>query len=118
MRRTLPLLALAAALVAATTAFGDAKGDKALAQAVAKGKELWSKPFGDGKACVTCHANGPNKMTAMRLHSYPKYNKALDKVVSAQQMMNTMIVGQGKGTALELGSEDLNSLEAYIATLK
>jgi thiosulfate dehydrogenase len=113
------LAVLGAVFVATPPAQGDPKGDQALAAAVKRGKELWTKPWSAGsKTCAECHGGGANKMSAVRLKSYPKYDKAADKVVTAQQKLNHMIQEKGKGEALELGSDDMNALEAFVATLK
>ena len=113
------VLGAGAVLLATSPASGDPKGDAALAAAVKKGQELWKKPWSAGaKACMECHGGGPNKMTAVRVKSYPKYDKGYDKVVTVQQKINQMITEKAKGTALELGCDDLNALEAFVSTLK
>ena len=57
-----------------------------LAAAVKRGDErchaVWVK---GGKTCATCHAEGPNRLTGDRLKTYPKYEKAWQKVISGQQ---------------------------------
>ncbi len=97
-----------------TPASGDAKTE--LAKAQKKGETLWAQKWGKGKTCAQCHTKGANKLTAKRLNAYPKYDKFIKKVVTAQQKLNQMIKSKGKGEELELGSEDLNALEAYIKT--
>lgn len=98
---------------------GDPKADEALEKAVAEGKKLWSKSWKKGaKSCRACHTRGPNKLTAERLKEYPKYDKVFRRVVTGQQKLNQMIKSKSKGEQLELGSEELNALEAYISTLK
>ena len=95
----------------------DAKGE--LKKAVERGAVLYKKRWAAGsKTCVACHAAGRNKLHAKRANEYPKYDKALRKVVTLQQKLNQMIVSKSKGKALTLGSVDLNALEAYIKTLK
>jgi cytochrome c len=99
-------------------ASGDAASD-ALAAAVKAGEALWNKTYGTGsKSCAECHKTGPNAMKGSRLKSYPKFDKTLNKVVTGQQKINQMLVDKSKGTALELGSDELNALEAYAATLR
>lgn len=103
----------------ASPAAGDSKGDKALAEAVKKGQALYKKSWKAGaKSCFACHVRGPNKLTGRRLKAYPKYDKAMRRVVSAQEKINQMIKGKSGGQALALGHEDLTALEAYISTLK
>ena len=67
---------------------------------------------------MACHKRGKNKLTAARLNGYPKYDKFLKKVVTGQQKLNQMIRKSAKGEPLELGSADLNALEAYIKSRK
>lgn len=120
---TTPLAVVAAVTLGAVVLAGSlrAAGDPAvdLPAAVAHGETLWKKAWASGaKSCVECHAGGPNAMKGSRLASYPKFDKALGKVVTGQQKLNQMIVEKSRGTALELGSTDLNALEAYVRTLK
>ena len=113
------LLASAALLAAARTVQGDAAADRALQAAVARGQALWRKPWRPGaKPCMACHEAGPNAMTAARVKSYPKYDKALGAVVSVQQKLNQMITSKAGGQALALGSDDLNAIEAYLSSLR
>ncbi len=99
----------------AAPASGDAKSE--LAKAVKQGEVLWKQKWGKGKTCAQCHTKGANKLTGKRLGSYPKYDKFLKKVVTVQQKLNQMIKSKGKGEELELGSDELNALEAFIKTL-
>ena len=111
--------ALAAAAFWPRLAAGDATADKALAEAEKRGQELYKKSWRPGgKACFACHVRGPNKLTSRRLKEYPKYDKALRKVVTAQEKINQMIKSKSGGKPLELGHEDLTALEAYVSTLK
>jgi mono/diheme cytochrome c family protein len=108
-----------AALLSAGSARGDARSDEALAAAVRRGKQLYEQSWRPrAKSCRACHARGANKMTGERLKSYPKYDKVFRRVVSAQQKLQQMVKAKGGGTPPALGSEDLNALEAYVATLK
>lgn len=111
--------AVSAFLVDTPNARGDEQADKALKESVAKGKTLWRKVWKKGaKACFACHTRGPNKMAARRLRTYPKFDKAMGRVVSARQKINHMIKSKSGGAPLDLDSDDLTALEAYIATLK
>jgi cytochrome c len=103
--------------VATQPAEGDAAAD-ALAAALKRGEALWRKPMASGaKSCAECHGAGPNVMKASRLKAYPRFDKVLNKLVSSQQKIDQMVVEKSKGTALGLGSEDMNALEAYMSTL-
>ena len=100
-------------------AAGDAASDRAMAKALKLGEELWTKEWRRGaKNCVACHAKGANKMIEKRLNEYPKYDKALRKVVTLQQKLNQMIKKKAGGKEFDLGSAELNALEAYTKTLE
>jgi cytochrome c len=97
----------------------DTHSDKALAEAVARGKTLYTTPFVAGaKTCASCHGPGPNKMTAARAKAFPRWDKAAQKVIGLQQKINQMIAAKSGGQALELGSDDLTAIEAYLVTLR
>ena len=96
-----------------------AKAREALAASVARGKVLWRQSWRPGaKGCFACHTRGPNKMTSQRQAAYPKFDLAMGKVVSVRQKINQMIRTKSGGKLLELTSDDLTALEAYIKTLK
>ena len=126
--RPLPLLLTAVLLGSAvgatllsspTPAVGESVAEKALADSVARGKELYRQVWKKGaKGCFACHTRGPNKLAARRLRTYPKYDKAMKRVVSARQKINNMIKTKSGGEPLDLDSDDLTALEAYISTLK
>ena len=111
-------------LLGASPARGDAAADKAQAEkaqaeAVARGKALWRKVWKKGtKGCFACHTRGPNKMAARRLRAFPKYDKTMKRVVSARQKINNMIQSKSGGEPMDLDSDDLTAIEAYIATLR
>ncbi len=130
-RSTLLVLAvpLAAGLLGAVLFVRAARGDnprvspevarKKLNDAVEHGRDLWSKPWVEGqKACIQCHGQGPNRMRSVRLKEYPKYDPDADRVITGQQKMREMIEEKARGKAPDLGSDDLNALEAYISTLR
>ena len=101
------------------TARGEEPGTQELAAVVKKGETLWQKSWRPAaKACFACHLRGPNKMTSLRLKSYPKYDPTLRKVVTAQEKIVQMLRSKSAGPQLELGHEDLTALEAYISTLR
>ena len=113
------LALLASLLVTTASVRGADKVHPQLKKAIEKGKELWRTPKAKGaKSCVACHARGPNKLNLKRVRSYPKYDKAMKKVVTLQQKLNQMIESKSKGKPFELGSDDLNALEAFLKTLK
>jgi cytochrome c len=103
----------------AVPASGEAPGESAMKEALARGKALWNQSWAPNqKSCATCHNAGPNKLIAQRVKGYPRWDKAMNRVVSAQQKINQMVVEKARGQALELGSDDLNALEAHLSTLK
>ncbi len=109
----------AGVLVAGGPAAGDAVSDKAEKAAVAKGRTLYTKAWRPGaKTCAACHSRGPNRLDRTRLKAYPKYDKAMGKVVTAQQKLNQMIQTKAFGQPPALGSDDLNALEAFVSTLE
>ncbi len=119
-------LAAAIAIPAALAFFLDApeargagEAEKKLEEARKKGQALYRKSWKKGaKACFACHTRGANKLTGRRLKAYPKYDKALKRVVTAQEKINQMIKSKSGGKELALGHEDLTALEAYISTLR
>ncbi len=130
----LPVLGLLAlvglALLGVGLAAGRVRGDdppvfdpqvarKALMDAVARGRELFQKKWNEGgKSCADCHTQGPNRLRAARLKSYPKYDLDAQKVITGQQKMNEMLREKVKTKPMELGSDDLNALEAFVSTLR
>ena len=111
-------LSLVAVVLVASEAQGETRAEKLQREAIARGKALFERQWSDGgKTCATCHAQGRNKMKSSRAIAYPKYDRAIDKVVSIQQKVNQMIEKNSGGAALELGSDDLTALEAYLKTL-
>jgi L-cysteine S-thiosulfotransferase len=124
MRIRLPLatiLAGAVLLGLASTSLAPARGDAAsdaLKGAIKRGEELWRRPAGSGgKSCAECHGGGANAMKSTRLKAYPRYDKGMAKVVTGQQKINQMISDKSKSALLDLGSDDMNALEAYMASL-
>jgi len=98
---------------------GGPREDAALKAAQKKGEALYRKKWTDAagaKTCATCHDRGPKKLTTALANSWPKYDRPLRKVATLQEKINQMIKAQGKGEPLELGSEELTALEAYLKT--
>ncbi len=113
------LLGAAAWTTLPPPAKGEAPGDQAMRAALRRGQELWNQVWAPNqKSCSTCHAGGPNKLVAARAKSYPKWDKDFNRVVTVQQKMNQMIAEKALGKPLELGSDDLNALEAWISLLR
>jgi cytochrome c len=116
------LVRAAAGLAALGLVWGVAVGAPAdppeMKQAIERGHVLFTQPWAEGaKACSACHAGGRNKLTGARVNEYPKYDRAMKRVVSGQQKINQMIETKSGGVPLELGSDDLNALEAYIKSI-
>lgn len=124
-RRPLVFLVALAVLAASLALLAPARGDDrataqaALTKAIERGQELFGKRWSEGgKPCAECHGPGPNKLRSTRLKAYPKWDKTAGKVITGQQKLNQMIAQMARGTALDLGSDDLNALEAYVSSLR
>jgi mono/diheme cytochrome c family protein len=116
---TAALAALALLALVAGPAEGETKAERLMREALARGQEIFEQARDNGaKSCAECHREGPNKMKGQRLGTYPKYDKTGDAFLSAQQKINQMLVEKSGATALELGSADMNALEAYLRSLR
>ena len=127
MRRLVPVLLVLFTLLALPFAFArsarseppDPRARAAWDKAVKRGRQLYSQSWGPGtKTCAECHGPGPNRMRSGRAKSYPKFDKAAGKVISAQQKINQMIKVHTLAKPLPLGSDDLNAIEAYLGTIR
>lgn len=84
---------------------------------VAKGKALFNdKKFANGsKACSDCHANGKGMEKAgekKEFHIMGKMQKSLEAAV------NACIEGGNKGKAIDVASQQMQDMVAYIKSLK
>jgi len=118
------------ALVAGTVAMAqeeEEEGEKArqaaeaLKKAVEQGKKLFHDPSLGTKerACAKCHED-PEKEhlgLASRANTYPKWDRRERKVINLPQKMNQMIDRMLGGKKLELGSDRLVALEAYLMSI-
>jgi L-cysteine S-thiosulfotransferase len=57
-----------------------------------KGKALWERPFKNGKSFVSCFANGGRNVAG----NYPKFDKALGKVVTFEMAINRCLRDNGE----------------------
>jgi cytochrome c len=121
--KLVPVLGLAAILlgVVVVAASGQEEKDpaaEALAAAVEQGRTIFrNEEFGtNGKACATCHENPdrPKLHLKDRVGDYPKYDKRERKVITLGQKINQMIERMVRGEPLELGSEKLVAIEAWL----
>ncbi|MBD3177362.1 MAG: cytochrome C [Armatimonadia bacterium] len=78
-----------------------------------EGRELWGSPeLGtNGVSCGQCHPNAANTHP----ETYPKFQQQLGEVVELRTMINWCIQNPLEGEHLELDSEEMIALEAYIA---
>jgi L-cysteine S-thiosulfotransferase len=80
---------------------------------VTRGEALWTKPAGGANAsCASCHAEGSMRGIAAR---YPRFDKALGKVVNLEQRINACVAGRQRAPAHAWESEALLSLTSYVA---
>ncbi len=79
------------------------------------GEALWSQaPASSGKSCAACHGEAANSMKGVAAR-YPAFDAASGLPVNLQQRINLCREKQQKAAPWKLESEDLLSLEAYIA---
>jgi thiosulfate dehydrogenase len=80
---------------------------------VQQGRELWtSADLGsNGVACAQCHPNAANTHP----ETYPKFQQQLGKVAALRDMINWCILNPLEGDPLELDSEEMVAMEAYVA---
>ena len=126
----LVLFLLAIGLVAGTAARAqeeEEEGRKAqqAADALKKVVEAGSKLFRDAslgtkeRACAKCHED-PEKEhlnLATRANSFPKWDRRERKVINLPQKVNQMIDRMLGGKPLELGSEQMVAIEAYLMSI-
>ena len=79
------------------------------------GRKLWTndgkvKLGTNGVACAQCHPNAANTHP----ETYPKFQKQMGKVVYLTTMINWCIRNPLEGKSLELDSNEMNALLAYI----
>ena len=79
------------------------------------GRKLWTndgkvKLGTNGVACAQCHPNAANTHP----ETYPKFQKQMGKVVYLTAMINWCIRNPLEGKSLELDSNEMNALLAYI----
>lgn len=80
---------------------------------VQRGEQLWSKPAGAAdKSCADCHAAGSMKGVAAR---YPAIPKDADRPVDLEGRINLCRTANQHAEPLPSESQDLLSLEAYVA---
>ena len=102
------LLALAAVAMLLTSAY--AAGD------AARGKALFNDPkfAGGSKACGECHPNGKGLEKAgakKEFHVMDRTQKSLEEAV------NACIVGANKGKPIDVTSQQMQDMVAYIRSL-
>ncbi len=85
---------------------------------VEKGKALFNDPkFAggtSGKSCNTCHPNGKGLEKA---GTKKQFNVMGQKQNSLEEAVNFCIVNANKGKAIDVKSEDMKNIVAYIKSL-
>lgn len=77
------------------------------------GRQLWDKPAGSGgKSCADCHAIAGMKGVAAR---YPAIPKGADKPIDLEGRINLCRTDHQRAEPLAPESQDLLSLEAWVA---
>ena len=128
MVRTIRLLLLVVVTTAVLTtgaANAETERKKQAREAQENSVKLGKALFGDaefgtnGKSCTKCHENPdkPNLNLPERVGDFPKWERREKKVITIGQKINQMIVRNLKGEAMELGSEKLVALEAYLMSI-
>jgi len=82
---------------------------------VQAGEAAWSKPEGAaGKACQDCHGAKPEDLVKNAVASYPKYNRAVNEVISLPTRINICRVNALHAPALAAASEQMMAMTAYL----
>lgn len=82
---------------------------------VKEGEALWSQPAGQsGKACMACHAAASSSMRGVAAR-YPAYDARLSRPLTLDQRINQCRQHHQQAAPLRAESEDLLSLETYVA---
>jgi sulfur-oxidizing protein SoxA len=80
---------------------------------VKDGEALWQRPTGTGqKSCSSCHTQSSMKGVASR---YPVFDDLLKRPISLSQRINQCTQKHQQAEALMFESQDLLSLESYVA---
>ncbi len=80
---------------------------------VKEGEALWQRPpASNSKSCTSCHTPASMKGVASR---YPAFDETLKRPINLSQRINQCRQKHQKAEALRLESQDLLSLESYVA---
>ncbi|MDB5967490.1 MAG: SoxAX cytochrome complex subunit [Polaromonas sp.] len=79
------------------------------------GEALWQSPAGaSNKSCASCHAAASSSMTGVAAR-YPAFDDKLNRAVNLGQRINQCRQTHQQAPALRPESDDLLSLESYVA---
>ncbi|MBU0740896.1 cytochrome C [bacterium] len=80
---------------------------------VNEGRALWvSGELGtNGVACAQCHPNAANTHP----ETYPKFQQQLGRVIALRDMINWCLQNPLEGSPLDLDSDEMVAMEAYVA---
>jgi len=82
---------------------------------VAGGEALWRTPAGaSSKSCASCHNDAKHSMKGVATR-FPRFSKGAGKVITLGEQINICRTGAMKAQPFKVESEDLLSLETYIA---
>ncbi len=82
---------------------------------VKDGESLWSQPASQGgKACINCHAAASTGMRGVAAR-YPAFDERLSRPLTLGQRINQCRQHHQQATPFRAESQDLLSLEAYVA---
>lgn len=78
------------------------------------GEALWQTAPGQSKSCAGCHGDAATSMRGVAAR-YPAFDATLGKPINLSQRINQCRVRHQQAPALPAESEDLLSLEAFVA---
>lgn len=82
---------------------------------VKDGELLWGKASGkSGLSCASCHGDAANSMRGVAAR-YPSFDEGLKRPIGLSQRIKLCRVGQQQAEPLRSESQELLSLEAYLA---
>lgn len=83
--------------------------------AVERGREIWSRVEGEaGQSCASCHGDAETSMRGVAAR-YPVFDAAANGLVNLEGRINAERAGRMKAAPLQLESDDLLALTAFIS---
>jgi L-cysteine S-thiosulfotransferase len=78
-----------------------------------RGKQLWEKPFANGRRFADCFPNGGRNIAG----NYPQYDAAVDKVVTFEMALNRCLSRNGEAELRYSDKSTMGVLTAYARSL-